>query len=195
MPFSAVLDQLLQGGEGVAADVERPVAGDRQRLGRLDEPSHQGHVDVALAGQAAEHHAVYAQLLAELDVEQHRLHLGLGVEEVASPRADNHVDVDRRGQGLSRLDLAIAGGRASFGDAGAQFHAAGPTHLGLYAALCGVGANLDNTFHRRIVMSVMVNNEAKIAQEVRSAAFLGRKKRPAGGFSLRPLIDALSRYA
>ena len=89
----------------------------------------------------------YEDLLVLIEMGDEEEDLSL-VEEIAASWADNHIDSNLGGQGLCRLDLAIAGSRSSLGNASAELYPAGSSGLRLHTAPCGVGANFNDTFHR-----------------------------------------------
>ena len=65
-------DQRFQRLVRVARHVEGAVAGDRDRPCRLHQRAHPGLVDVAVGGQAADHHAGHAEVAHARDVLDHR---------------------------------------------------------------------------------------------------------------------------
>lgn len=117
---AAQLNQLLQCGKGIAANIKGAMTGDRQRFGRLDQPAHQRDIDIPVFRQATKDYAVHLQLLAQFDIQQHRLNLCRRIEEVASTRTDNHIYINRRSECLRRPDLPVAGCRSPFRDAGTK---------------------------------------------------------------------------
>ena len=67
---AAQLNQLLQCGKGIAANIKGAMTGDRQRFGRLDQPAHQRDIDIPVFRQATKDYAVHLQLLAQFDRRQ-----------------------------------------------------------------------------------------------------------------------------
>ena len=133
------------------------MTGDRQRFGRLDQPAHQRDIDIPVFRQATKDYAVHLQLLAQFDIQQHRLNLCRCIKEVASTRTDNHIYIDRRSECLRRPDLPVAGCRSSFRDAGTKFHTFCTSGFCFHTALCGVCTNFDNTSRFHTIFTFIVS--------------------------------------
>ena len=110
------------------------------------------YIDGTIGIEAAKHHAIDAQFAAHGNVSRHALHLQVGVEEVAATRTDNDVEARRCQHTACHLDFAIAGCRATLGDACTQLHTVGATLLSRKAGFHAVGADFHHeivTFHRQ----------------------------------------------
>ena len=78
---------------------------------------------------------MHTERLGGLDVVQHGADFCFGVQEIACPGADQHVDSDAVRELAGHHDFAVAGCRSAFGDCGAELYASGSSGFGLYAAL------------------------------------------------------------
>ena len=77
---------------------------------------------------------------ANLNVDQHLLHLDLAVAKIPSPRADHHhnIDID---QIPTPLNAAPARRDAPFDEGGAELHAVRPARLGGYGIFRALQTN------------------------------------------------------
>ncbi len=116
--------QQLEGRVGVGGQVERTMAGDRQRRGRRAQGAHSRRIEAAGRGEHAGDDAIGAAGAEMRDVGEHRGEFGVAVAEVAGarPHHDEQWEADR---GARRGERARARGQAAFAEAGAQFEAVG----------------------------------------------------------------------
>ena len=52
-------------------------------------------VDGAVGGQAADHDAGHAEIAQRLDIADHRVEFGIGIEEIAAARPHDHMERER----------------------------------------------------------------------------------------------------
>ena len=151
----AEADQGLQRFGRIARHVERAMEGDGERPRRRDQPLGQLGVDLAVGGEAAEHHAAGARRLGRGDVAQHHLDLDLGIEEVAAARPDHHLH-RQLGARDRRLHQAEAGRGAALQQVGAQFDTGCAGLLGGDGALHRIDADFrDQSGHEKALMPVL----------------------------------------
>src|SRR6185437_5040683 len=133
--------------------------GDTERICRYDQLAANSFIDIPMAVECADDHAVATQLRAHPDVAQHHVDLVCAVAEVTSARADQCIQ--RNAQPIAcDGERAVGGRRAAVAEVSAQLDAIGATFLRSECRAQRVGRDLEHGPDHRTTLPPYIDSVA-----------------------------------